>query len=232
MCKNNYHHALSIEPAPTPTSTFPHQHTGIVDSGSSSFYFSCGAPVANYNPCAPTVSIMVANRCPQHFVASATLASIPALPPSTMAGHAMPSFPHTLIGLGSFANQGCKIVFDKTLVTVYHPDSHPILSGWRDTSRPQLWQFPLTTPLSLPAHSPPLAPLAWGLSAAMAAGQPHPSQGFRATSASGEDIQAKFLRGDTQSMAMAAHASSTPNNLQMLDLPSIGAPVRRVWASL
>jgi hypothetical protein len=54
-CKNNYYYALSIEPAPTPTSTFPHQHTGIANSGSSSFYFSCGAPVANYNPCGPPV---------------------------------------------------------------------------------------------------------------------------------------------------------------------------------
>ncbi len=109
---------------------------GIADSGSSSFYFSCGALVANYNPCAPTVSITVANGCPKHSNASATLASIPALPPSTMEGHVMPTFPHTLIGLGLFANQGCKIVFDKTSVTVYHPNHHPILSGWWDTDGP------------------------------------------------------------------------------------------------
>jgi hypothetical protein len=151
---------LSIEPAPTPISTFPYQHTGIADSGSSSFYFSCGAPVANYNPRAPTVSITVANRCPEHYVASTTLASVPALPSSTMSGHVMPSFPYTLIGLGPFADQGCKIVFDKTSVTVYHLDAHPILNGWQDINGPQLWQFPLTVPPPLPAHLPPLAPLA------------------------------------------------------------------------
>ncbi len=106
LCKNNYYYALSIESAPTCTSTFPHQHTGIADSGSSSFYFSCGAPVANYNPPAPTVSVTVANRCPEHSIASTTLASIPALPPSMMSGHVIPSFPHTLIGLRPFANQG------------------------------------------------------------------------------------------------------------------------------
>jgi hypothetical protein len=152
----------------------------------------------------------------------------------------MPSFPHTLIGLGPFANQGCKIVFNKTLVTVYHPDSHPILSGFRDTNGPQLWQFPLTMPPSLPAHAPPSDPLAGGLSAAMAAGQPHPSQGFWATITTGEDIQVKFLRGETQSMAKAAHASSTPYNLQTLNLSSISAlvsfyhacldfPVKQTW---
>ncbi len=175
-----------IEPAPTPTSTFPHQHRGIANSGSSSFYFSLGAPVANYDTRALTVSITVANGCPKHSIISATLASIPALPPSMMEGHVMPSFPHTLIGLGPFAYQGCKIVFDKTLITVYHPDGHPILSGWRDTGGPQLWQFPLTVPPSLPAHLPYLALLVGGLSAAMAAGQPHPSQGFWATSTARE----------------------------------------------
>jgi len=56
----------------------------------------------------------------------------------------MPTFPHTLIGLGSFADQGCDIVFTKTAVTVYHPDDHPILSGWRDKTGPRLWHFPLT----------------------------------------------------------------------------------------
>jgi len=57
----------------------------------------------------------------------------------------MPAFPHTLIGLGPFADLGCKIVFTKTSVTVYHPDGHPILSGWRDETGPHLGHFPLTT---------------------------------------------------------------------------------------
>jgi hypothetical protein len=157
-----------------------------------------------------------------------------------MSGHVMPSFPHTLIGLGPFADQGCKIVFDKTLVIVYLSDGHPILNGWQDIDGPQLWQFPLTTPPPLPAQLPPLAPLAGGLSAAMAAGLPHLSQGFWATSTTGEDIQVKFLRGATQSMAMAAHASSTTYNPRTLDLPSMGAlvsfyhaclgfPVKQTW---
>ncbi len=229
-----------IEPAQTPTSTFPHQHTGIADSGSSSFYFSLGTPVPNFNPRAPTVSITVANRCPEHSIASATLAPIPANLPSMVAGHVMPSFPHTLIGLGPFGDQGCKIVFDKTLVTVYHPDGYPILSSWQDINGPQLWQFPLTMPPSLPVHLPPLALLAGGLSAAMAAGLPHLSQRFRATSTPKEDIHIKFLRGVTQSMAMAAHASSTPYNPRALDLSSISAlvsfyhaflgfPVKQTW---
>jgi hypothetical protein len=46
--------------------------------------------------------------------------------------------------LGPFADLGCKIVFTKTSVTVYHPDGHPILSGWQDKTGPRLWHFPLT----------------------------------------------------------------------------------------
>ncbi len=134
----------------------------------------------------------------------------------------------------------CKIVFDKISVTVFHFNGHPILKGWQDIDSPQLWQFPLTAPPPPPAHSPPLAPIAGGLSVAVSAFLPHPSQGFRATSTVGEDIQVEFLQEATQSMAMTAQASSTPYNPQTFKLPSIGTlvsfyhaclgfPVKQMW---
>jgi hypothetical protein len=74
----------------------------------------------------------MANVCPKCLVASATFASATALPPTALSGHVMPAFfPHTLIGLGLFVDQDCKVVFTCTSVTVYHPDGHPILSGWQ-----------------------------------------------------------------------------------------------------
>jgi hypothetical protein len=48
----------------------------------------------------------------------------------------MPSIPHTLIGLGPFANLGCQILFTKTVVFVIHPDGHFILEGWREQDAP------------------------------------------------------------------------------------------------
>jgi hypothetical protein len=168
---------------------------------------------------------MVANGCRERSVASATLASTSVLPPEVMSGHGMPSFPHTLIGLGPFVDQGCKIVFNNTSVTVFHPNGHPILKGWQDLDGPWLWQFPLTIPPPPPAQSPPLAPISVGLFATMSAFLPHPSQDFQATSAAGEDILVVFLHETTQSMAMTAQASSTPYNPQTLDLPSINALV-------
>ncbi len=100
-----------------------------------------------------------------------------------MLGHVMPSFPHTLIGLGPFANQGCKIVFDKTPVAVFHPNNHPILKGWQDLDGPRLWQFPLTASPTPPVHAPLLALVSAEPSATMLEFQPHPSQSIQATSA-------------------------------------------------
>jgi hypothetical protein len=232
LCKNNHYHALSIESAPTPPPTFPHQHTGIAISGSSGFYFSRGATIAKYNPRAPTISGMVANGCSECLVANATLAFVSKLPPAMMLGHVMPPFPHTLIGLGSFANQGCKIVFNKTSVTVFYPNGHPIFKGWWDLDGSHLWQSPLSAPPPPPTHLAPLAPISAGLSATMSAFLPHPSQGFQATSTAGEDISVVFLHEASQSMAMIAQASSTPYNPRTLNLSSISALVSFYHACL
>jgi hypothetical protein len=146
--KNNFYLALSTTSASNPTQ-LPSSHTGIVNSDASGFYFAPGAPVANLDPNAPTVGVRVAIGLPEKSVASATLASAPSLPPALMGGHVMPSFPHTLIGLGPFANLGCQIVFTKTAVSVIHPDGHSILDGGQEHNGSRLWHFPLmtTTPI-------------------------------------------------------------------------------------
>ena len=141
-CKNNclkniYYFALSTTTACNPTQ-LPLSHAGIVHSGASGFYFTPGAPVTDLNPKAPTVGVRVANGRPKRSVASATLASAPSLPPAAMQGHVMPSFSHTLIGLGPFANLGCQIIFTKTAVSVIHPDGHTILQGWWEQDGPGL----------------------------------------------------------------------------------------------
>jgi hypothetical protein len=142
MCNNNYYFALSTPSSCNPTN-LPPSHTGIANSSASGIYFASNAPVANLNPMAPSVGVRVANGLPVRSVASATLASAPSLPPAAMQGHVMPSFSHTLIGLGPFANLGCQIVFSKHTVLVIHPDGHSILDGWREQDGPRLWRFPL-----------------------------------------------------------------------------------------
>jgi hypothetical protein len=111
LCKNNYYYALGTDFFPNPPPTLPAHHTGIANSGSNGHYFAPNIPVANHNPQALTVGVCVANGCPERSVASATLALAISLPPAALLGHVMPSFPHTLIGLGLFANHDCTIVF-------------------------------------------------------------------------------------------------------------------------
>ncbi len=142
LLKNNYYFALAILNVPNPTQ-LPTTHTGIADSGANGFYFAPGRPVANHDPTAPTVGVRVANGQPERSVARTILASVPSLPFAVMQGHVMPSFTHTLIGPGPFTDLGCEIVFTKTAFTVFHPDRHPILAGWRNTVGPRLWHFPL-----------------------------------------------------------------------------------------
>jgi hypothetical protein len=114
LCKNNYYYALSTPSSCNPNH-LPSSHTGIANSGASGIHFLPAAPMANLNPKAPSVGVRVANGLPERSVASATLASVPSLPPAAMQGHVMPSFPHTLIGLGPFANLGCQIILPRWL---------------------------------------------------------------------------------------------------------------------
>ena len=241
-CKKNFYYALASEYVPNPPPTILPSHTGIANSGASSFYFAPDAPVANYNPLAPTIGVRVANGLPERSVASATFASASSLPQAAMLGHVMPSFPHTLIGLGPFADQGCTIVFIKTTVSVYHPDGHIVLSGWRNQTGPRLWHFPLTeegstppdaasvtTPLETipsppPCAQPPFVGTLWPLPTQVLTpppAHPHPSQGILATSATRVACSVYYIYGAAQAVALAAWTAGTPLDAQSLDLPSI-----------
>jgi len=71
-------------------------------------------------------------------------------------------------------------------------------------------------------------------------GQPHPSHGILATSATRAACSVYYLNGAAQAVALAARASGTPFDPRSLDLPSIGAlvgfyhaclgfPVKQTW---
>jgi hypothetical protein len=209
LCKNNYYYTVSSDCNQNPP-TYTQLQTGIADSGASGFYFAPGTPVANYNPAAPKVGVQLANGCPESLVARATLASVPSLPQDSMVGHVMPTFPHSLIGLGPFANQDCTIVFNKTTVTVYNASGCTIIAGWHEQTGARLWHFPmgapatapalptpLPAPLPLPRPSPTLAPNpAPALPVALAT-HCHPSQGIVASDEVGDNVAITYLYGCT-----------------------------------
>jgi hypothetical protein len=202
-----------------PPPYIPPSHTGIADSGASSFYFVPNAPVANYNSLAPTIGVRVTNGLPKRSMASVRTCYA--------------FLPAHLIGLGPFADQGCTIVFTATTVTVYHPDGHPVLAGWREQTGPRLWHFPvtkqgatppaaasITTPLKT-IPSPPLRaqppfvvthrPLL-AQSLTLPPAPPHPSQEILATSSAGMACAVYYVYGAAQAVALASRATGTAFN--------------------
>ncbi len=138
LFKNNYYVALSTPLICNP-SHLPSSHTGNANFCASSIYFAPNAPVSNLSLRASTMGVQLANGLPVRSVASATLASAPSLSPAVMQGHVMPSFPHTLICLGPFADLDCAILFTKMAVSIIHPNKHCIIKGWREPNGPCLW---------------------------------------------------------------------------------------------
>ena len=83
------------------------QSTAIVDSGASNLYFGPSAPHINFNPAAPKINVGTATGQVQQSTGTAEL-NIPMLPaafPKT--GHVMPSFKHTLLGIGKICDADC-----------------------------------------------------------------------------------------------------------------------------
>ena len=59
----------------------------------------------------------------------------------------MAGFPHSLIGLAPFVDAGCQVIFTKMLVIAFDANDKAIQIGWRETTGPRLWRWPL-----LPQH--------------------------------------------------------------------------------
>eukprot|EP00804_Cyclotella_cryptica_P029094 CCRYP_005281-RA/>CCRYP_005281-RA protein AED:0.19 eAED:0.20 QI:0/0/0/0.71/0.16/0/7/0/1210 len=55
----------------------------------------------------------------------------------------MPSFQHNLMGIGKLCDNNCRVVFDKTTVTVFANDGSTLLQGWREQHGAKLWRFSL-----------------------------------------------------------------------------------------
>eukprot|EP00804_Cyclotella_cryptica_P006024 CCRYP_000276-RA/>CCRYP_000276-RA protein AED:0.08 eAED:0.08 QI:0/0/0/0.66/1/1/3/0/1069 len=96
-------------------------------------------PVTNLNPSAPAATVTDAAG-KQHF--SSTQAKILLYLPDRTA-KIMPSFQHNLMGIGKLCDNNCRVVFDKTTVTVFANDGSTLLQGWREQQGDKLWRFSL-----------------------------------------------------------------------------------------
>ena len=85
----------------------------------------------------------------------------------TTAGHIMPNFHHNLLGIGPLCDHDCRVLFDKSAVTVFSRQNTILLRGHRETTGAKLWRFHLipqnqnslpqwqTGPVALRAHDLP-----------------------------------------------------------------------------
>jgi len=166
-----------------------------------------------------------------------------------MQGHVMPSFPHTLVGMGPFADQGCQIVFANKDVSVRNPQGVCILKGWWEETGARLWRFPLKAPPACVAPPvarstpslPPEASLSThpsrGLDAfddtnhglptkcVLARISTHPSRGLDAFDDTNHACSVMYLYGCEQYLALATQLAKPTFDPRSLDLPSIGALV-------
>ena len=106
--------------------------TGIVDSGDTNIYFAKEVPIQKFNAAATKVHVGTSTGQVQRSVGIYTLAltNLPLNLPCT--GHVMPSFKHTLIGIGRICDADGKIVFTKQAVVVYDQQQQPIITGWQE----------------------------------------------------------------------------------------------------
>jgi len=154
-----------------------------------------------------------------------------------MQGHVMPSFSHTLVGLGPFADQGCQIVFTNKDVSVRNPQGICILKGWREEMGAHLWRFPLKPP---PACVVPPAALPTPSLPPVASLRTHPSRGLDAFDDVNQACSVMYLYGCEQYLVLATQPTKPTFDPPSLDLPSIGAlvgfyhaclgfPVKQMW---
>ena len=117
--------------------------TGIVDSRATDIYFSTNAPIFNIDLSAPKVKVGIATGKTLQSTGTGDL-DLPYIPLGfPIKGHLMPSFCHTLIGVGPLCDDNCTVAFTREAVIVWDQQGTPVLTGWSEASRPQLWRIDL-----------------------------------------------------------------------------------------
>ena len=99
----------------------PSDQTCIVDSGATHMYIAPNAPYEKMDTTGKQIRVGIENLQVASFTATATL-SIPQLNADfPTKSYIMPTFTHTLIGVGPICDANCTVVFKKEHVTVLSP---------------------------------------------------------------------------------------------------------------
>ena len=86
----------------------------------------------NAQPNAPKVELGTTTG-QRHASADTGQLVIPNLPSNfPRTGHIMPSFKHTLVGLGPICDADCPVRFETNGVIIYNPEGEPMITDWRE----------------------------------------------------------------------------------------------------
>jgi hypothetical protein len=68
----------------------------------------------------------------------------------------MPSFKHTLFGVGPLCDKGCRVLFEAESITIFNKtDDSILLQGWCEPTGAKLWRFSLLPDDNTFHHIPP-----------------------------------------------------------------------------
>ena len=106
-------------------------------------YFSNDAPIVNIDLSAPKFTVGTVTGQSQQSKGTGEL-NFPKLPSKfPVTGHIMLGLRHTLIRVGPLCDVKCTVKFTRAAVVVRDARGMPVLTGWRENSRPRLWRIAL-----------------------------------------------------------------------------------------
>ena len=109
-----------------------------MDSGASEIYFAPDVTIANLDPSVPPFHVDTTTGSVERYrgTSELDLSRLPTYIPKLV--QVMPSFDHTLVGIGSFYDDDCTVTFDKDAVTIYDPPGCPIITDCRESEGARL----------------------------------------------------------------------------------------------
>ena len=119
-------------PTPIPTSD-----TAIFETVASVLYLSADVPYSEKSPSAPPIILVTATCHIQKYTATCRTLTTH-LPDPLHNCHIFPNFNNSLVGIGTFCDADCKVLFTKDMVAVFDPAVDTIIIGWQEIHQAQL----------------------------------------------------------------------------------------------
>ena len=126
MCLGSWQQEDAI---PLPPGWSTDLNTAIVDAGASGIFFKAGTPVCNVIKDAPKIRVGTATGDPHISSVKCELARTELRGRVPVEGHVMPTFAYNLMGICQCCDADCTGQYTKNDVTIFDPDSVPLLRG-------------------------------------------------------------------------------------------------------